>query len=338
VLARLGSGLCTVLALAGPAWADAPAPAEALSRVDIGTTWTLRTENDKFSTVPGGTDHYYTAGNQISVMSAPGRVPEVAADIARFLWGDGTTWAGFSLGQQLYTPTDTGRVHPDPLDHPYAGYLSATATLIQDVGNTRNVLSTSLGVIGPAALGRQVQNGFHSIIDSPQVRGWGSQQNNEPAVEITASRIWRVALVSAGPIETDVLPALTIGLGTVRDYAQLGGRLRLGHGLNRDYGPSRITDGLNGEDAFLPGEGLGYYAFAGASGQAVARDAFLDGALFGRSPSVYRRSVIAQFEAGVAVLWGGTRLSYTHTWQTDSFRGQKVGLFNYGSIAASMRF
>jgi hypothetical protein len=308
------------------------------ARVDLGPIWTIRTENDKFSTVPGGTDRYYTAGNEIAVMLSPGHAPQFATDFGRYLYGEGQTWLGVSVGQQIYTPTDTARIHPDPNDHPYAGYLSATATLIQDVGNTRNVLSAGLGVIGPYSAGQLVQNAFHSVINSPTSHGWASQLHDEPEIQFTAARIWRKNLVSLGPLETDVLPAVTLGVGTVRDYVQAGGRLRIGHGLERDFGPGRLVDGPSGEDAYLPGDGLGYYAFVGASGQAIARDAFLDGNLTGRSAHVSRRSLMADFEGGIAVLWRGTRISYTHTWQTDSFRGQKSGLFNFGSIALATRF
>ena len=307
-------------------------------RVDLGPIWTVRTENDKFSTVPGGTDRYYTAGNQVSYTSAPNGVPQAVSNLGQYIFGGGTTWLGLSVGQQIYTPTDTERIRPDPNDRPYAGYLAATARLIQDVENTRNVVSVSLGVIGPSAGGRLVQNGFHSVIGAAPSHGWASQLQDEPAVELTATRIWRKRLGAVGPLESDILPAATIGVGTVRDYAEIGGRLRIGHGLDRDFGPSRLTDGPNGEDAYLRGDDLGYYIFAGVSAQAIARDAFLDGALTGRSAHVSRRPLMADIEGGLALLWRGTRISYTHTWQTDAFRGQKAGLFNFGTVALSTRF
>lgn len=307
-------------------------------RVDPGPIWTVRTENDKFSTVPGGTDRYYTAGNQVAYTSSPNAVPQAVSDFGRYLFGGGTTWLGVSVGQALYTPANTSLIHPDTSDRPYAGYLAATVSIIQDVEDTRNVVGMSVGVIGPSAGGRLIQNGFHVLIGSAQVHGWAAQLHDEPALQFTASRIWRKRLVAVGPVEADLLPAVTLGVGTVRDYAQVGGRLRIGHGLARDFGPARLTDGPSGEDAYLSGDGLGYYAFVGVSGQAIARDAFLDGTLSGRSPHISRRPLMADFEGGLAVLWRGTRISYTHTWQTDAFRGQKVGLFNFGSIALSTRF
>ncbi len=330
--------VCLAFALAPLLSPIGSAAAQDGVRVDPGPIWTARTENDKFSTVPGGTDRYYTAGNQVAYTSSPNGVPQAVSDLGRYIFGGGTSWLGVSVGQQIYTPRDTTRIRPDPTDRPYAGYLAATVSLIQDVQDTRNVVAMSVGVIGPSAGGRLVQNGFHALINDAPSHGWSAQLNDEPALQFTASRTWRKPLVSLGALETDVLPAVTLGVGTVRDYAQVGGRLRLGHGLDRDFGPGRLTDGNSGQDAYLPGDGLGYYMFVGVSGQAIARDAFLDGNLTGRSPHVARRSLMADVEGGLAVLWRGTRLSYTHTWQTDAFRGQKAGLFNFGSIALSTRF
>ena len=36
-------------------------------------------------------------------------------------------------------------------------------------------------VVGPAALGREIQSGWHKLIDSPKPMGWHNQIPNEPA-------------------------------------------------------------------------------------------------------------------------------------------------------------
>ena len=47
---------------------------------------------------------------------------------------------------------------------------------------------------------------------------------------------------------------------------------------------------------------------------------------------------MGEFEAGVGIIWHGVRITYTQTWQTEEFNGQKGGLFNFGSLALSTRF
>jgi hypothetical protein len=74
------------------------------------------------------------------------------------------------------------------------------------------------------------------------------------------------------------------------------------------------------------------------NGQAIARDAFLNGTLWRSSPSVPHNWMVGGFQAGAAIIWRGVRVSYTQTWETAAFQGQRGGLFNFGSLAVSMSF
>lgn len=321
-----------ILSLAGGVAAHgAPAP-------QPGSFWTIQGENDKVSTLPGGSDRYYTSGLRIGWTSGTGAVPAMVDRAARAVWGDGTIRIGVSISQQIYTPADTGRVVPDPRDRPLAGYLAGSFAVLHDTGSHRTLAALTVGVIGPSALGRTVQNGFHELIRVPINRGWGAQLPDEPQLQLRAERTWRLPLARAGGIEADALPSLTAGAGTVRDYVQAAVLLRVGQGLGRDFGVARLSPGISGGDAFDPSPGLAWYVFAGFGGQAVARDALLDGALWHRSAHVGRNVLLGSVETGLAVIWHGVRFSYTQTWQTQSFRGQKSGLFNFGSLAATVHF
>ena len=322
----------------GGAGAALAAPPSAESSADAGSTWTIQGENDSVSTVPGGSDKYYTSGLRLGWTSGTDQVPDAAARLANAVWGDGTTRISIDINQMIFTPRNTAIIRPSPRDRPVAAYLGATFGVIQDTANSRGVLALSAGMIGPSALGRQVQNGFHELIRDRINKGWGGQLPDEPALELLAEKTWRVPLLRLGGLEADALPSLTLGVGTVRDYAQAGLRVRFGQGLDQDFGPGRIRPGITGGDAFVKAPGLAWYVFAGADGQAVARDAFLDGDLMRRSARVSHLPLIGEMEAGAAIIWRGVRLAYTQTWQTASFKGQQRGLFNFGSLSASFRF
>ena len=302
-----------------------------------GSIWTLQGENDSVSTIPGGSDKFYTSGLRLGWTSRPQQVPEEIARLAASFWGEGTTRVAFDITQQIFTPADTEIVHPNTRDRPVAAYLAGTVSVLQDVANTRNVLALSVGVIGPTGLGRQVQNGFHELIGDRINRGWGAQLPNEPALEVLAGRTWRLPVTEFGGIETDVLPSVDLGIGTVRDYAQSGVMFRIGQGLESDFGVARAAPGISGGDAFSERSRLPWYVFAGVDGQVVARDAILDGDIWTRSAHVPRNWLLGEMEAGVAIIWHGTRISYVQTWQTASFKGQRGGLFNFGSLTASIR-
>ncbi len=317
--------------------AAANAGAQPAMSPDQSSIWTISGENDSVSTTPGGSDKYYTSGLRLGWTSGANQAPAVISDYATGFWGSGVTRTSFDLSQQIFTPLNTNRMIPNPHDRPVAAYLAGTFSVLHDTQNRRDVLALSVGVIGPWALGRQVQNGFHELIHEQINKGWGGQMPNEPAVELVADRTWRVPLAKFAGMETDMLPSATIGVGTVRDYAQAGAIFRFGQQLDADFGVARMRPGITGGDAFNATQDVPWYVFAGFDGQVVARDAFLNGNLWSRSASVKHNWLMGEMQAGFAVIWHGTRISYTQTWQTASFKGQRGGLFNFGSLTASIR-
>ena len=313
------------------------ASAQSAVSPDQRSIWTISGENDSVSTTPGGSDKYYTSGLRLGWTSGANQVPAVISDYATGFWGTGTTRTSFDVSQQIFTPFNTNRLIPNPNDRPVAAYLAGTFSVLHDTQNRRDVVALSVGVIGPWAMGRQVQNGFHELIHEQINKGWGGQMPNEPAVELVAGRTWRVPLAKLSSMEIDMLPSATLGVGTVRDYAQAGAIFRFGQHLDADFGVARMRPGISGGDAFNATEGVPWYVFAGFDGQVVARDALLNGNLWSRSASVRHNWLVGEMQAGIAVIWHGTRISYTQTWQTASFKGQRGGLFNFGSLTASIR-
>jgi lipid A 3-O-deacylase len=326
------------LAMAGPLALLAGAAHAQAVRPDPDNILTVQVENDAVSTLKGTSDQYYTSGLKLGWTSGADAIDAVA-QLGHGIWGDGTTRVSLDITQSIFTPRDTQISPPNPQDHPYAGELLATLGLIHDGANTRDVVALSLGVVGPSALGEEVQNGFHNIIGDTTNRGWHYQIQDQPAVNLLVQRTWRLPVTSIGPIETDILPSATAALGDVRDYVQAGAQFRFGQGLASDYGTARIEPGLNGSDAYTNTTPIAWYGFAGADGQAVGYDVSLDGSAFrNNTPSVHRTWDVGEFEAGLAVLVYGLRITYTQTWQTQEFKGAKAGLFNFGSLALSTKF
>ncbi len=301
-------------------------------------TWTLQAENDAVSTLKGTSDQYYTSGLRFGWTSGTNNQPPAISNLNSFIWGPGTQRIAIGLQQLIFTPRQTQVSQPAPGDRPYAGVLLATVNLISDTDVTRSVAGIQAGVLGSYAGGYQVQNGFHSLISDTPNRGWSHQLPNQPILEIDAGRTWRLPLITRYGISADVLPEVSGEAGDFRTYAQIGGTVRIGQGLDSDFGTPRITPGLDGTDAYKATRPFVWYAFAGADGQAVAYDATLQGSTFrSGEPHVSKIWDVGEFEGGAAVLWHGFRLSYTQTWQTNEFQNSKA-LFNFGSVALSAKF
>ena len=325
------AGLAAVAVAAVPARAEPPQDTKSIVTIQI--------ENDAASTFKGTSDQYYTSGLRLGYTSGTNAVPDVLAGFGHAVWGDGVQRISIDINQSLFTPRNTQLSRPDPRDRPYAGYLNATLGLLQDTDDTRSLLALTFGVVGPSALGRQVQNGFHSLIGDTPNQGWSSQLKDEPAVELLAEKTFRLPITRFYGLETDALPELTAGVGTVRDYVQAGLSFRIGQGLDSDFGAPRIRPGMSGSDAYTPNRPFAWYVFAGADGQLIGRDVFLDGNTFrNHSPSVTKKPYLGELELGLAAMFYGVRLTYTQTWQSESFKGQKSGVFNFGSLALSARF
>ncbi len=326
------TGLGCACALPAPGAARAaPLPA------DPAGVWTLQDENASVSSNKV-TDRYYTNGLRLGYASPTGGLPAGLAETAQKLWGDGARRWTIDLTHQLHTPYDTKSTVAPRGDYPYSAIMMATGGLTSDTATHRSALTVGIGMIGPSAGGQSMQNGFHDLIGQGRNRGWGRQIGNEPVVQITSSRVYRVKLVTVGPLETDLLPDLTAGVGTVRDYIETGMTVRLGQGLDADFGVARLRPGLSGGDGFRPSRDVGWYVFAGVDGQAVLRDITIDGDVFRNGPHAKRQVFMGEAQGGFGLLVLGARVTYTHVVQTEQFKSQKGGLHQFGSLAVSVRF
>ncbi len=319
-----------------PAATVPPAPEVRLG-ADPAAIYTLQDENATLSS-SSLTDRYYVNGLRLGYASGTDSVPQFAQDIGHALYGDGDQRLTFDVTQQIYTPANASARNPPQNDRPYAGVLLANLGVVTDSDNARSTIQASFGVVGPWALGEEIQNGFHDVIGQGHNNGWHTQLHNEPAVEFLSARTWRLPVAQFAGLETDSLVDASAGVGNVRIYGEGGLQFRLGQGLESDFGTPRLRPGISGGDAFKPVRPFAWYVFAGADGQAVARDITLQGNDFESSRSVKIKPLVGEFEGGLALMAFGSRLTYTHVLQTQEFQHQKGGLHQFGSLALSVRF
>jgi hypothetical protein len=304
---RFAAVLCVLAAAAPAAAQDRP-------------TVTLLTENDSFVSIAG--DRHYTNGIYGSWTSA-GHAPGGAAALARLLMLPGARDAdwrtGYFFGQAIFTPDNLSDFTPPVRDRPYAGWLFGGARLYRDSGDTLDKIEATIGMVGPAALGSDVQKFWHAafVPSAAKPLGWHAQLRDEPGLVLSQQRIWRVRLAPG----LELLPEANASAGNIYDYAGAGAMLRFGQGLSADWGPPRIAPAQQGSD-FQSVDRFAWYVFAGGEGRAVARNIFLDGNSFQASPNVARQTLVGDISAGAAMLFPGFRLLASYTWRSKEFRGQ----------------
>jgi hypothetical protein len=294
-------------------------------------------ENDVFY----DTDRDYTSGVQINYTTAPDDTPGGLVDFAHWLpffpSGGADVRASFELGQDIFTPADTLSVVPPVTQRPYAGYLYLGMMLLANTDTRLDQLEFQTGVIGPASLGRDAQALVHSVLGERKPAGWHYQLRDEPTLEITYQRSYKIIdPQSALGHFFDLEPHIGAAVGNVYDYVDGGGLARLGFNLNQDFGaPLRMEPALPGSSSTI-GDDFSAYVFGGVDARALARNIFLDGNSFERSRSVPKDPFVMDFQLGAAAEYGGFRVSFTHVWRTKEYRGQPSS-DQFGAVNLTVR-
>jgi hypothetical protein len=321
--------------LAGPVAVSADVAPDATGNDSRGA-FTLLFENDIFGAQ--GNDRHYTQGLRFSYLTREERVWAWVRNGARalpFYPDGGRIRATYSIGQNLYTPENISTPDLVEDDRPYAAWLYAAVGLVADTRHSLDVIEFSVGVVGPAAFGKELQSWVHGIIDSPDPQGWHNQLHNELTLQLFYERKWRRAWDWA-LLHFDATPHAGGALGNVFVQGAVGGTIRMGTDLPVDYGLPRIRPSLPGSEFFVPSKSLSAYVFGGLEGRVVLRNIFLDGNTFGGSHSVEKNLLVGDFQGGMALVVLRVRLAFTYVYRTREFVGQSEA-DKFGAFTLSVR-
>ncbi len=295
--------------------ADRPRPPE-------GSEFQLFVENDMLARA----DRYYTNGIKLGGGVPFDLLQFPAAELLRQLTPEdsGKIHLGLFVGQNLYTPQSITISQPQPLDRPWAAWLYLGGAAQRTKGNRLDTVEIDLGLVGPSALGREVQAGWHRLIGSPQPMGWHNQIGNEPAFLISYFGKSKHSLGSSSGLDLELIPHGGATLGTVMTLARAGGILRLGRHMT-GFGPDTIEPGgamlQNMRRDIEPGrtQSLEWYVFAGLDHRLIAHNIFLDGTVFRNGPSVRHRPHVYDLTAGLSLRINAVRISVTRVRRSEEF-------------------
>ncbi len=306
---------CLLACLAAPVLA-------ATQPLPEGSELQLFVENDMWA----HTDRYYTNGIKFGVGLPFEILQTPAAELLRGLDPDGgeDVHVGLFLGQNLYTPRDISVAAAQPGDRPWGAWLYLGGVAQRARGNRLNTVEIDVGLVGPAALGEEVQRRWHRLIGARKPRGWDNQGDSEPAFLASFLHKRRFGDESANLV---LHGGATVG--TVMTLARAGGMLRAGQRMT-GFGPDTIEPGgamLHGTRASGAAARLGseWYVFAGVDHRLVAHNIFLDGPVFRAGPSVDRRTHVYDLSVGFSFRIDGLRFSWTRIRRSEEFRAAGTG-------------
>jgi hypothetical protein len=308
-----------------------------------GSELQLFVENDLLAR----TDRYYTngikfgGGASFDLLQLPANeileaiAPKASSEV-RF---------GLFLGQNLYTPRTITVSAAQPFDRPWAAWLYLGGVAQRATQNRLDTVEIDLGVVGPAALGREVQSGWHKLIDAPKPVGWHNQIPNEPAFLVSWLAKGKHRLGSTQGIDLELIPHGGATLGTTLTLARAGGMLRLGRNMT-GFGTDTIEPGgamlknIRRDIEPARAQGIEWWAFAGLDHRLVAHNIFLDGTVFRDSPTVRRRPHVYDITAGFSLRIDALRISLTRVSRSEEFfsAGGNGGRQTFDSVNLGMEF
>lgn len=322
---------CLCVALADP---PAPKVDEAAARLSVlpndPGTLAFLVENDVLFTL----DRHYSSGVNVLYTTSRAGTPRWMRRLGRLFANDGEVHATFGGGHNIYTPRSIILKTLDDRDRPFAGFLYAIAGVQAITPRHADDLTLTLGLIGPAALGPQVQKVIHAAL-GPTPRRWDTQLSNEGAAVLSYQHTWRVPLGIFGDLATEIFPHVSAAAGNIYTYAGAGFSIRFGDNMPLDYGPSRVLPGIQGNGVFTQTHPFGWYYFIGGEVRGVARNIFLDGNTWADSRSVLKEPIVVDGQFGYALVWRNTRLTVTHVIRSKEFERQAKPDF-FASLALAL--
>jgi lipid A 3-O-deacylase len=262
-------------------------------------------ENDSRNIGGPGSDNAYSNGLKFSYIYVEGEIPKWSKPLInnfRLLKENPKNARinfGFSIGHQIHTPKNTQEKNLIESDRPYAAwlYLGFAASLKEL--DREQFFEIDLGTIGPSALGKEIQNGFHSFIGTSKSQGWKNGLKDEPTLQLFYQNRSKLYLSK----RIDFVPYYGAGFGNVLIGGHLGVTVRYGENLPDDFGSSRpsASDGNSfiSTSSFSAKKNRGLFIFAGLRGNYTNKNILLDRNSYQSSHSIKKYPFTFETDLGL---------------------------------------
>lgn len=290
-------------------------------------------ENDAYFLEKLNYDKYYTGGHFISYTS-PEFENNILNKIAIFshFYDKSLQSFNISLNQEIYSPRN--KFAPAIFrkdDAPYGGYLYANIGIQNRSYEFIEQISLNIGLVGPNAYAREVQNGIHQITNNRNL-SWENQIQNEFIFNFYYNILYRLNIFDN---IFDISPNFVLGLGNANIYADFALRFRIGWGLNNDFGISSVRNKIFANKI---SDDFSLYLLGGVKQKIVGRNIFIQGnTLNGMKTDLKLENFVLEYEAGIAFGWKHFAISYLFIHRQKEFKTQPLN-HNYGSIRLEFNF
>jgi lipid A 3-O-deacylase len=289
---------------------------------------TVITDNDNYDFEL--TDRYYSNGFIIQYNRAA--KPKHPATIKKLLQ--------FEAAHKVYNPYTNRHSVQNVLlfmDRSFAGWLGVSAGVTQ-IKKNENILQygVSVGILGPSARGRQIQEGWHKLIGLYKVYGWEYQVNDEWGLNFSGAYYHSLMRSKQGNnISLHAVGQATAG--NTLTNAAAGLLLKTGW-LNKENETGYWSGNLGDKsESFKRNE---FIFFFEPVLQYQVYNATVQGGLFINDKGLYTGSIEPLvFQTKTGIMFTGNRfgLRWYYTFRTKEATAMRKGE-HWGSIGATVRF
>jgi len=284
--------------------------------------YSLLTDNDLF--VSSVKDRYYTNGMFFSYRYLSDHKKE--KEEKRII-----EW---QLGHEMYTPYKAIVPSISEHDRPFAAYLYGSVGINRFYKNNQ-IFNTSfqVGVLGPAAFGKELQDFIHDIYDFDMAVGWKYQIKNSFALNFNASYLKHLLHNTSNYFDINWLSEGKIG--TIYTNISSGFYSRIGFKpLQKLLNSIAFNASLNNKNTVYVRE-VESFVYVKSMLRYSLYDATLEGCFLNSNNDVTKELIPTQFHLEVGFRFTANRFNFGYSYQyhSNKSKGLRYGNGNiFGTI------
>jgi len=285
----------------------------------------FRSDNDAYLATKQ--DRYYTNGLFIQFRQV---VNQPKNTLNKKIWG-------VNLGHEMYNARSGQITAIAAVDRPFASYLYGSGSLQWLKPNENSIKAElQIGVVGPSALGKEVQTLLHQTFGFYEVSGWQYQVNDE--VGVNAKINMHYFLMRNKSKNLDLSLPVNISVGNTFSGLNAGLLLRTGD-LNPFY-QSALTGSIISNKTEQRTNESEFYFFLKPSLTYVVYDATIQGGLFvkDKGPVIFKPNPIV-FAQQIGTTYANKQWTFDLSVIFNSKRlSEAQRTEQYASVAVFRRF
>lgn len=287
--------------------------------------FSIITDNDLYTSI--NRDKYYTSGIFLSYKYASKNLKN--NEIKRIY--------SYKIGHEMYTPQKAVVLTINEHDRPFAAYLYGEYGISRIY--QKEILTTNyqLGILGPGAMGQDIQDFIHDLYGFQRAVGWKYQIQS--ALGVNANFMYAKSLYSPTSNLLDFTWLNEASLGTVYTNISTGFYTRIGFkSLSAISNTMAFETHLNRKDQK---RGLESFLFINPMLRFAMYDATLQGSFLNRSSEVTKelKPLVFHLKAGFLFTANRFNFGYIYHFSTSTSKGLVFDNGNiYGTIAVNYLF